>query len=74
MKKEINSNLTDNMIKSFKELNESVNINSIIGAPISVGNRYIIPISKLTVGYLGGGGEYGEIKLFAPDKSHPFAG
>ena len=35
---------------------------------------YIVPITKLTVGYLGGGGEYGDIKIFSSNNSHPFAG
>lgn len=74
MLKERKSNLNDNIIKSLKEFNESLNANSIVGAPIVTSDYTIIPISKLTVGYLGGGGEYGEIKLFSPDKSHPFAG
>ncbi|MBQ3235362.1 MAG: hypothetical protein IJA97_04305 [Clostridia bacterium] len=74
MLKERNSNLNDNIIKSLKEFNESLNVNSIVGAPIKVNDYTVIPISKLTVGYLGGGGEYGEIKLFSADNSHPFAG
>lgn len=74
MLKEKKSNLNDSLIKSLKEFNQGLDVNSIIGTPINVLDYVVVPISKLTVGYLGGGGEYGEIKLFSKDTSHPFAG
>ena len=61
------------MLNTLKEFSNGLNTNSIIGTPIKVLDYYIIPISKLTVGYLGGGGEYGDIKVLSSAKSHPFA-
>ncbi|MBR3804558.1 MAG: hypothetical protein IKJ14_04380 [Clostridia bacterium] len=74
MLKERKSNLNSSIINSLKEFNENLNVNSIIGAPIKFNDYTVIPISKLTVGYIGGGGEYGEVKTFSSITSHPFAG
>ncbi len=73
MLKERKSNLNDNLLNTLKEFSDGINVNSVIGTPIKVLDYYIIPISKLTVGYLGGGGEYGDVKVFSQNKSHPFA-
>lgn len=74
MLKDKKSNLNNSIINSLKEFNENLNVKSIIGEPIKFNDYTVIPISKLTVGYIGGGGEYGEVKLFSPLNSHPFAG
>ena len=53
----------------------SINPNSIIGNPIKISDSLtVIPIIKSTSVFLGGGGEYGEVKLFSKANSHPFAG
>ena len=57
-----------------KVIAEGVDVKSVIGEPISCGNDVIIPVSKITTCYLGGGGEYGEVKLFSKNNTHPFAG
>ena len=31
----------------------------------------VIPVSKVTVGFLSGDGEYGQIKIFQPNKNYP---
>ena len=35
--------------------------------------NYIIPVSKVTVAFITGGGEYGKVKIIGKDE-HPFAG
>ena len=68
-------NQKEYIVKSIKDFNEILNANSIIGTPVKTDDgTTIIPVLKITVGYLGGGGEYGDIKLFTKEKSHPFAG
>ncbi|MBR6737578.1 MAG: hypothetical protein IKL82_04355 [Clostridia bacterium] len=60
---------------TVSELQNALNPNSIVGSPVQISDSVtIIPVSKITTVYLGGGGEYGEVKLFAGDKTHPFAG
>ena len=53
-------------------------VNTIIGKPIITASGYqIIPFSKVTLGNLSGGGEYGDIKVIKVIKetdTFPFAG
>ncbi len=59
---------------SVQSLSELVDANTVIGKPIlSASGIQIIPFSKITVGYLSGGGEYGDTKLIQEDGRN-FAG
>ncbi|MBO5851350.1 MAG: hypothetical protein J6R29_03345 [Clostridia bacterium] len=65
-----NLNLT-----TINELTKLTNENQNIGVPIKCEDgSLIIPVSKTLVGYLSGGGEYGEVKLFDRNKNKPFLG
>jgi sporulation protein YunB len=44
--------------------------NVTVGAPITVGNNVIIPVTKLTAVCLGGGGEYGKVNINYSDTSN----
>ena len=75
MLKEKKESSKEYIVKSIKDFGEILSANSVIGSPVKTGDgNTIIPVLKVTVGYLGGGGEYGDIKLFSKEKSHPFAG
>lgn len=75
MLKEKKESSKEHIVKSIKDFGEILSANSVIGSPVkTVDGNTIIPVLKVTVGYLGGGGEYGDIKLFSKEKSHPFAG
>lgn len=68
-------NKIDNLIdNAMQNLNAMVDVNTIIGSPIVTENGTIIPVSKVTMGYLTGGGEYGEVKYFKKDENYPFSG
>lgn len=59
------------MQTAMSEIKEMVDVNTIIGDPVtSADGSTIIPISKVSFGFLSGGGEYGE----AQENSFPFAG
>ncbi len=61
--------------KTIKELSDISNVKQIIGTPIPCGeNSMLIPVSKMTLAYISGGGEYGEVKLFDKNKNKPFLG
>lgn len=63
------------MAEAMKDINSIVDVNTIIGKPFtSAEGKTIIPVSKVTVGFMTGGGEYGEVKSFKQDSSMPFAG
>lgn len=68
-------NAIENLIDlSVHSLNELIDVNTIIGKPfVTVNGVQIIPFTKVTVGYLSGGGEYGETKIIRED-GKSFAG
>jgi len=60
---------------AIKNLAEIIDANTIIGKEIKTENGdNILPVSKVTVAYFSGGGEYGKIKLFSCSNDLPFAG
>lgn len=64
-------NVITDAIKNMVSLTD---VNMIVGSPIkSADGATIIPISRITVGFLSGGGEYGETKLFGK-KDFPYSG
>ncbi len=52
---------TENILKvSMSELKEMIDVNTIVGSPfVSPGGCTIIPISRLSFGFVSGGAEYG---------------
>ncbi len=52
---------TENILKAtMSELKEMIDVNTIVGTPfVSPGGCTIIPISRLSFGFVSGGGEYG---------------
>ena len=76
MQKESSDNkIKDMMAAAMKDLDSLVDVNTIIGKPFTTKEgTVIIPVSKVTMGFVTGGGEYGEVKTFGKDSSMPFAG
>ncbi len=54
----------ENIMKStMEELKEMVDVNTIIGDPVMTGSdTVIVPVSRVSLGFLSGGGEYGACK------------
>lgn len=60
---------------SVAHLNQLADVNTVIGKPfVTASGRQIIPFSKITMGNLSGGGEYGDVKVVKETDSLPFAG
>ena len=60
---------------SMEKLEKAVDVNTIMGKPIITASGFqIIPFSKVTLGNLSGGGEYGDIKVVKETSEFPFAG
>lgn len=71
-KQEKINGLIDN---SLQALNALADVNTMIGKPIiTASGLQIIPFSKVTMGNLSGGGEYGEVKMVKELDALPFAG
>ena len=59
---------------SVQSVGELIDVNTVVGKPIlSASGVQIIPIAKVMVGYLSGGGEYGDTKHIKED-GRSFAG
>ena len=70
-KEKINSLVHD----SLGSLDVLTDTNCVIGKPIfTASGCQIIPFSKVTMGNLSGGGEYGDIKIVRETDAFPFAG
>lgn len=76
MRKERTEERVNELIgRSLGSLNDIVNVNTVIGTPIVTASGYqVIPVSKVTLGYLGGGSDLGDVKVVKEDESIPFAG
>ena len=66
-------NLMKNAITKIKDI---IDVNTVIGSPITtLDGTMIIPITKVTVGFVAGGGEYTQnIPPKNAQKEYPFAG
>lgn len=74
------------MQSTMEQLRQMVDVNTIVGEPIETGcGTVLLPVSKVSMGFVSGGGEYGECKAQPPIKRagdamdgtegrYPFAG
>ncbi|MBO4989322.1 MAG: sporulation protein YtfJ [Clostridia bacterium] len=65
----------DKMVESsIKQVADMIDANTIIGKPIMTPSGFhLVPISKVSMGLLSGGGEYGETKV-KKESEFPFSG
>ncbi len=75
MQSKVRQNKINGAIEStLKNISNLIDVNTVVGSPIKVDNgEYIIPISKVTVGILAGGGEYGKLGIFQKGEDHPYS-
>ena len=77
MTKEIKetNKIKDLMSSSMNDLSGMTDVNAVVGKPIyTPDGTTVIPICKVTMGFMTGGGEYGEVRQLKNDKDSPFAG
>ena len=74
--KEIKENkIKELMSAAMKDINSLVDVNTDIGKPCTINDgTMILPVTKVTMGFMTGGGEYGEIKKINASPDIPFAG
>ena len=53
----MSQNLPNMLQDTISKIREMVDVNNVIGEPISVGDVTIIPVSKVSVGFGGGGSD-----------------
>ena len=54
----MSQNLPNMLESTIAKIREMVDVNSVVGDPITAGDVTIIPISKVSVGFGGGGSDY----------------
>ena len=54
----MSQNLPNMLQDTISKIREMVDVNNVIGEPITVGDVTIIPVSKVSVGFGGGGADY----------------
>lgn len=60
---------------SLQNLSQTADANLVLGTPVSTASgAQIIPFSRVTLGNLSGGGEYGDVKLVKENGAQSFAG
>ena len=77
MTKEIKetNKIKDLMSSSMNDLSDMTDVYAVVGKPIyTPDGTTVIPICKVTMGFMTGGGEYGEVRQLKNDKDSPFAG
>lgn len=65
------------MQTAMSEIKEMVDVNTVVGDPVvSTDGSTIIPISKVSFGFVSGGGEYGDAKdgNQENESKYPFSG
>lgn len=75
MKEENLQNKSENMLTvTMERLKGVIDVDNVIGSPITTPDgTTIIPVSKVSVGFVSGGGEYSASETKG-DKSYPFSG
>lgn len=72
---EKNQKINSLIDSSMQKLENIADVNTIIGKPIITASGFqIIPFTKVTLGNLSGGGEYGDVKVVKETDAFPFAG
>ena len=54
----MSNNLPNMLQDTISKIREMVDVNNVIGDPITVGDVPIVPVSKVSVGFGGGGSDY----------------
>lgn len=58
---------------ALSNLKAMLDVNMVIGSTVKLDNGYIIPVSKITMGVLCGGGEYGKVSIFGKNSDLPYS-
>ena len=76
LKEKNKNNKLSKMISDIMDnLNAVIDTNSVVGKPLTTcDGSVIIPITKVTIGFISGGGEYGDVRFLKYDSEFPFAG
>ena len=69
----MNHHLSDMLTSSMGKLRDMIDVNTVIGTPITAGDVTIIPVTKVSIGYAAGGSDYAT-KNYPPNRDNAFGG
>ena len=70
-----NNRIEEVMNSAMKNLKSLIDVDVVVGKEIDGVGLKIIPLTKVTMGFVSGGGEYNaELKEYKKDLEYPFAG
>lgn len=59
---------------ALKNLNSMLDVSTVIGKPVKTDDGdLVLPVAKVTLGVISGGGEYGKLGLFKKGSDLPFS-
>ena len=68
----MSQNLPNMLENTIAKIREMVDVNSVVGDPVTAGNVTIIPISKISIGLGGGGSDF--VSKNPNHQENPFGG
>lgn len=70
-----NNKIEEVMNSAMKNLKNLVDVDVVVGKPICANSLLIIPLTKVSLGFVSGGGEYySELKEIKKETEYPFSG
>lgn len=75
MKDEYKNRIEEIMSTALNNMRSLVDVDIVVGKPIISNDLIIIPLTKVSMGFVSGGGEYySELKEMRKDTEYPFSG
>ncbi|MDR1906135.1 MAG: sporulation protein YtfJ [Clostridiales bacterium] len=69
------SNINDIMAQAMENLKSMIDVDTVIGKPINIGVKYVVPVSRVTFGFIAGGSEFNDSESGSKNRSnYPHAG
>lgn len=70
-----NNKIEEVMNSAMRNLKNLVDVDVVVGKPICANSLLIIPLTKVSLGFVSGGGEYySELKEIKKETEYPFSG
>lgn len=76
MKDNQNNNKIEEVMKSaFNNIRSLIDVDVVVGKPILANSLIVYPLTKVSMGFVSGGGEYySDLKEIKKDTEYPFSG
>ncbi|MDR2047687.1 MAG: sporulation protein YtfJ [Clostridiales bacterium] len=54
------SNINEIMAQAMENLKSMIDVDTVVGKPLMMGHDYVVPVSKVTFGFIAGGSEFND--------------